>query len=260
MNGEQFWKDPIGDQGEDRIIPIARLNIDYDYQRPPGSNFYVASIAKNWNWNLVGRLSVVDRNGSLYVVDGQQRLLAARMRGDIETLPCVVRKSTGKKFEALLFRDINTGGKKPSLVQSYTSGLCGGDPFCTEIHNFIKGRGYCITKYDTTNGIRCIGTIEKLYRRKKDTLFAALDLCMTIACQNFSISEDLLRGAYVLLANGKHLDETAINHLRAAGENGIKREMQTQKAANGTNGGKSQALAILKIANLKRQQKNRVEL
>jgi len=250
----------IGSKGEDRDVPIDQLNIDI-YQRPPMSDQYINNIARNWDWDKVGRLWVADRNGTLWVVDGQQRLLAARRRGDIKTPPCIVRLSPGIEYEALMFRTVNTiGTRRPGLVQSYKSGLIGKETFCVQIEEFVSSRGYQIVKGECNNGIQCIGAIARLYQQNKANLFKALDLCMKISKETFPITKDLLCGAYSLCANGIILDNVAVRKLHDAGAKKIQQEMNLQKAASGTDGGRSQAKAMLKIVNYGRLMKNRISL
>jgi hypothetical protein len=51
------------------------------------SQALIRQIARHWDWDLCLPLVVSRRaDGSLYVIDGQHRLAAARIRGDIDHL------------------------------------------------------------------------------------------------------------------------------------------------------------------------------
>jgi ParB-like chromosome segregation protein Spo0J len=61
-----------------------------------------------WDWSLCQPLAVAKRDdGGLMVVDGQHRLEAARLRGDIEDLPCVVTAYRNAGDEAAAFVALN---------------------------------------------------------------------------------------------------------------------------------------------------------
>ena len=66
---------------------IEQLQIDEGYQRgieEGGSQSLIRRIAQGWDWRLCQVLVVARREeGGLFVVDGQHRLAAARMRGGI---------------------------------------------------------------------------------------------------------------------------------------------------------------------------------
>jgi hypothetical protein len=73
---------------------LCDLKIDPSYQRSieiGTSQTLIRRIAMFWDWSLCQPLAVARRaDGALMVVDGQHRLAAARLRGDIYDLPCVI--------------------------------------------------------------------------------------------------------------------------------------------------------------------------
>jgi hypothetical protein len=73
---------------------LAELKVDDTYQRSletDPSQRLIRRIAQFWDWGLCQPLAVARRqDGSLMVVDGQHRLAAATLRGDIAHLPCVI--------------------------------------------------------------------------------------------------------------------------------------------------------------------------
>ena len=69
-----------------QYIDIDRLHIDHDHQQ---ENAEVEKLAKTWNWCAI-RTLIVHKPDDYYVVDGRRRLLAARRRGDIVKLPCII--------------------------------------------------------------------------------------------------------------------------------------------------------------------------
>lgn len=101
----------IGNMPSLQWCRLDQLQVDDAYQRSidtPGSQSMIRTIARNWNWDLCQPLFVARRSDTrLYVVDGQHRLAAARMRSDIDQLPCIVSLTDGPAQEASLFSEFN---------------------------------------------------------------------------------------------------------------------------------------------------------
>lgn len=97
-----------GDKGKFRNVPLDKINIDYSYQRDEVSKKNTAITARNFDWIACGCCIAMERpNGALFLVDGQQRYLAAKHRGDIKELPCLIFRSDGREHEANAFISIN---------------------------------------------------------------------------------------------------------------------------------------------------------
>src|SRR3546814_1597119 len=87
-----------------------QLLVDDSYQRSiegGESQRLIVKIAENWDWRLCLPLIVSRRQGSLYVIDGQHRYEAAKLRGDIRDLPIVLFDFDDPKAEAELFVQAN---------------------------------------------------------------------------------------------------------------------------------------------------------
>lgn len=65
-------------------LPISQMAIDEDYQRPPQRK--INKIAKEWDIAKCRVIEVSYRDNQFYVVDGQNRYLAAQQVGE-ECLP-----------------------------------------------------------------------------------------------------------------------------------------------------------------------------
>jgi hypothetical protein len=88
------WSKPLGMPPSIENRSPDELNIDDAYQRSIDtgpSRSLIQKIAKGWDWRMCLPLVVSKReDGSLWVLDGQHRLAAAKVRGDIPYLPCCV--------------------------------------------------------------------------------------------------------------------------------------------------------------------------
>jgi hypothetical protein len=112
-------------------IAVERLAIDESYQRAtdgPHSRKLIGRISQCWNWHLCQPLVLSRRlDGSLFVIDGQHRLSAAIVRGDIPHLPCVVVSGQSGEDEARTFVQLNTQRQRLSQSDIFNGLLAAGD-------------------------------------------------------------------------------------------------------------------------------------
>lgn len=107
-----------------------QLAVDPTYQRELDgrSRQLILRIVKGWDWNLFQPLVVARRqDGALFVVDGQHRLEAARQRGDIQQLPCVIFQSAGEGDEAGIFVALNQERRPLTPFALWKGAIASGD-------------------------------------------------------------------------------------------------------------------------------------
>ena len=112
-----------------QYLTPGQLQVDASYQRSienGQSRSLIARIAKDWNWDLC-QVLVVSRRGDqgLFVVDGQHRLQAAKMRGDIGQLPCVVATYASAQEEAAIFAQLNRQRTPLKALDIFKAALAG---------------------------------------------------------------------------------------------------------------------------------------
>lgn len=141
----------IGNMPSLQWCRLDQLDIDDAYQRSidtPGSQSMIRTIARRWNWDLCQPLFVARRaDNRLYVVDGQHRLAAARMRDDIDQLPCIVSITSGSAQEAQLFSEFNRRRRAPSQLDLYFADLAAGDPVAADINCALIAAGLSMSKH-----------------------------------------------------------------------------------------------------------------
>jgi hypothetical protein len=247
---------------EFRRISKNVLKVD-KYQRGLVGEPKLRKMIRNWSWERFGAIIIAERrDGHLYIVDGQQRWTAACRIPEVSLLPCMVFRSEGPEHEALIFMECGTQKTRIDSHSLHKAAVIAGDPYAVELESFVRARGYEFSKNATPKAIDCIRTIEGMYGRddrKHPEILEALQLCMTVSEGKYPIRNDLFRGMACICGYGIVLDSLAIEKLQRAGKAAIDREIANQKAANGTDGGRSQALGILKIANYQRT-KHRISL
>lgn len=169
-----------------QYCPVEQLQIDETYQRSleaANSITLIRRIAMYWDWGLCQPLYVARRiDGRLYVVDGQHRLAAAKLRGDVWQLPCVVRSFESREQEAAAFVALNQERRPLSKLQIFKAALAAGDFEASQIVVAVDDAGLSIastTNLDTAphGSISNVGGLQNCYRvHGLQVLTASLDV------------------------------------------------------------------------------------
>jgi hypothetical protein len=251
-------------KGEFREIDKHLLRIDPNYQRPELHGPKQKKIRVNWNWELCGTLLVGERSsGELYVIDGQQRLRAAMANEEVDMLPCMVYKSDGPRHEAQIFMDsaVDRQGLGPHDI--HKARIAGGNKPALDINRVVTERGFVFSPSTGPRTIDCVGTVFRDYMHRGQPhphVLEALRACMEVAGGKYQIKVDLFVGMECIFRNKVALDAVAMRKLMEATWEDISGEIRKFKVANGTDGGRSQAMGILKVANYRRPLKNHIRL
>ena len=112
-------------------IPIELLDLDHTYQRALGP--YVRDMAEHWDEFKAGVLCVNYRDGRFFIWDGQNRFEAAKMRGGIDRLHCMIRVGWNREEEALAFAKQNERKKRLSSADVIRAEIIGGDPVAMSV-------------------------------------------------------------------------------------------------------------------------------
>lgn len=133
--------------------PLHQLHVDPAYQRGVDSGqsqALIRRIAQHWDWGLCQPLAVAKRDdGSLWVVDGQHRLAAARLRSDIYDLPCVVSPSGGIRDEAASFVAMNRTRKPLTALELFRGAVASGDANALALMRVLSDVGFSLAPHLT---------------------------------------------------------------------------------------------------------------
>jgi len=152
------------------------LRIDPSYQRDimgDKSQNLIRRIAVNWNWDLCLPLVVARRTDfidRLFVIDGQHRLAAAKLRGDIDQLPCVILSYAAAAEEAASFVALNQQRKPLSRIDLFKAAVVSGTGIAPNVAAAIEAAGLMLTaqadaKRWKPGWINNIGGIESAWLR-----------------------------------------------------------------------------------------------
>lgn len=164
---------PIGTLPVLQYALPSQLQIDLDYQRSidtSASQSLIRKIAQHWDWSLCLPLVVARRpGGEMYVIDGQHRLAAAKMRGDIAQLPCVIVEMSDKADEAASFVLLNTGRVALNKLAIFKAAVTSGDSQASAIVAAMREAGLSIAPHTNHTAwkpgmVSNIGGIEAAWR------------------------------------------------------------------------------------------------
>ena len=169
----------------------AQLEIDPRYQRSidnTESQALIAEIALSWHWGRAQVLTVARRDGKLFVVDGQHRLAAARLRGDIQQLPCLIEEFSDVAEEAALFNDLNSKRRPVSAVDKFRAALVAGDAECVAVGAALERAGLSLAPHSNPTAwkpgqVANIGGIRAAWRTNGA---AATELALTLLADAFA--------------------------------------------------------------------------
>jgi hypothetical protein len=154
-----------------------QLLIDDSYQRSldaESSQTLIRRIAAGWDWGLCQPLFVARRvDGGMYVVDGQHRLAAAVLRGDIPQLPCVVSHFDGADKEAAAFVALNQQRRPLNALDLFKASLASGDQEATKIKAALDQAGLRLASHTNNQAMRAgqvanVGGLQRCFRTYGD--------------------------------------------------------------------------------------------
>ncbi|OYX62720.1 MAG: hypothetical protein B7Y88_13790 [Sphingomonadales bacterium 32-64-17] len=164
------------------LVP-GELQVDDSYQRQldGASEALIRKIAQHWNWDLCQPLVVSRRSGgTLYVIDGQHRLKAALLRGDISQLPCQVVEYATPADEAASFVQLNQLRKALSKMELFKAAVASGDKESCAILGAMERAGLSIAPHYTSGSwkpgmVANIGGLQAAWRRNgAEVTYAAM--------------------------------------------------------------------------------------
>jgi hypothetical protein len=127
----------------------SELEIDDSYQRSTdtkSSQALIRKIAANWDWRMCQPLVVSKREDAFYVIDGQHRLAAAKLRGDIQFLPCCISTYAGVADEATMFVQINRVRKAINQLDDFQAAAAGGDAEALAVRRVVEAAGFTVSR------------------------------------------------------------------------------------------------------------------
>jgi hypothetical protein len=154
-------------KGRYQCITVTDLQVDYSYQRKIVER-QVAQIIDYFNWDAFSTPVVGKRqSGGLYIIDGQQRIEAV-LRLGVTKVNVEIVVSTGAKFEANLFHQLNARKTRLTKIEIFRSALKADNQFAVDIYSAVRAAGFDIPLEPGVPGkwpyVRALSRLEQLYK------------------------------------------------------------------------------------------------
>ena len=248
------WVKP-DDNGRQCKVAVDELKVDHAYQRPEVSDKNTLAIARGFNWVAFNSIVVMERaNGDKYVVDGQQRLLAALRRGDIREVPCVLFKSDGREHEARAFISLNVRRVNVPAVAKFNASVRAALNPEKPIADWLATIGLTVT--ESGKDMKGVDFPTALIRSWK----LDMDNCKkAIAIQRDVNGTEPLhsvchKGICWLLHNGIDVEEHADKLKRLGGRSAMLRSVKTLEIETGAKASeRGCGIGVLRLINHKRR-------
>jgi ParB-like nuclease domain len=147
---------PVGSRPSIEWVATADLSVDETYQRRTdnqASQRLIGSIAARFDWRLFGVVTVSRRpDGTLKVIDGQHRWSAARLRGDIDQVPCCLSRFATTEEEAKFFVQANRSRKPMNRLDDFHAALAAGDDEALQVQQLVIDAGLSVSRSTSSAG------------------------------------------------------------------------------------------------------------
>lgn len=183
------------------------IEIDPSYQRQIVES-KVKAISANWSWVAFGAATVARRpDGSMFAMDAQHRIEAAKRRADIEDLPCMVFDVESVSEEAEGFLSANTLRRPLTGIDKHRAKVMVGESAATSVEEILKKYGYQIASSFRIGDkwkIKAVVLCENLVAENKDAFDAVIE-CFADCLGGAFVHERVLSALFFLHSRG-HID------------------------------------------------------
>ncbi|MBC7340908.1 MAG: ParB N-terminal domain-containing protein [Clostridia bacterium] len=202
-NVKNIEREELADHERDSFVDfcdVEQIETDVRYQRAL-SETKVRAIMKDFDLRAIGMIYVSMReDGSLWVLDGQHRLEAAKRMG-IKKVQCRVYIGLSREEEARLFYYFNANRGPVSALQRFKAKLVAGDGEARRILAIAKRHGFVI-EYQYSRGgsgmprcIAAVGALEQIYREDGERM---LDRVLDVINRAWDGDPESLKGQIFL--------------------------------------------------------------
>ncbi len=248
------WVKP-GDNGRQCKVAVDELKVDHAYQRLEVSDRNTLALARGFNWVAFNSIVVMERaNGDKYVVDGQQRLLAARRRGDIREVPCVLFKSDGREHEARAFISLNVRRTNVPAVAKFNASVRAALNPEKQIADWLATQGLEVTEDGKDiKGVDFPSCLIRSWSLNTDACKKAVSIQREVNGTE-PLHSTCHKGIFWLLHNGIDVEEHADKLKRLGGRSAILRSVKTLEIETGAKASeRGCGIGVLRLVNYKRR-------
>jgi hypothetical protein len=152
----------IGPRPKLAWLDLSLLVVDHNYQRDAIPK-HVQAILAGFDWRYFQPPTVCPNGGGEYwVIDGQQRVLAAKLHPSLDKVPCYIINTPMTKEQADAFVRVNRERKNVNQVDMYWAGLAAEDEKYLAVRRVLESAGAEVSQTlglassKTTNAVGCL--------------------------------------------------------------------------------------------------------
>lgn len=214
-------------------IPICMLNVD-DYQRGEASCQGTLKKAAEYDPAAAGAITVGKRaDGTCWVVDGLQRVLAMATRGDMYLVDCMVFDSKGREHEAKVFQRCNMGRTPVRSIHKYRVAVDAGDEPHVTIEAWLKVAGLKVSKGAGQNEVGFPTRLVAHWETDAEATMRAVTFAWRVG--EGVINAFVFEGAFILIRKGVDIESHEQSIVSKGGSAKIKRDIKTLAIESGAN-------------------------
>ena len=247
------WVDP-GIPGRFVMLHKDQIVIPADsYQRSAAggeADRKVLKIASEFSWIAFQVVSIAERDGVHYAVDGGHRVRAARRRSDISMVPCMVFESESIKDEAKAFDVVNSNRKAMGAVDRHRAHLVQNDEVAIKAELYAAKASRVISKNGSSGTISCVNDLKRCIKEDECALSTIWELVVSL-CEGQKMVHSVLMGIYYIerYATEPASSDRISRKIRSIGYEGIAKSAQSGAAYHGHRSPKAFADGMLKVIN-----------
>jgi len=206
-------------------VKISELNVD-DYQRGEARRASTIQKAKHWDHAAAGAVVVGQRSDrSFWVVDGLQRTLAEALRGDIDTVDCMVFQSDGPEHEARVFQLCNIGRIPVDAIHKFRVAVQAGNETECAVARWVSENGMRIAGDKGKNEIGFPSYVVQFWTANPDAVKRALMFAKRMG--DGDMCSDVFKGAYLLITRGVDVEKYESSIIKRGGHKRLLRDINT---------------------------------
>lgn len=184
-----------------------------DYQRSIRTS-WIKDKAQNFEAGLLGTITVSQRNGQYYIVDGQHRTILARKNG-MNELMALVYEGLKYEEEAELFYKLNTAINRATPLDAFNAKVEARDKDAVEIKNIVESVGFVVRGGSIKNYVSAIGEVQRIHKK-----YGAFHLSQLLSAikqawdgEPYSLNNYMLRGLSEFIKIYENEDDFSIKTL-----------------------------------------------
>lgn len=208
----------IGKKPKQGWIDVDLLIIDHNYQRDAIPK-HVQAILLGFNWRYFQPPTVCpSENEKYWVIDGQQRVLAAKLHPAVDSVPCYIINTPLTKDQADAFIRVNRDRRNVNQVNMYWAGVAAEDEKYLVVQRVLHSANaevnpsLGLVKVNTTSAVGCI--LLSITACGEETVGLALQIiCEAKPTVAGVLSSNLIRALSILLRDHEGISKSLMIEL-----------------------------------------------